>query len=628
MEYEYVDASGDPTEEGSAGARRVPCLSALLEDLQEGDFPSEADFTSVVDAAAQLLDAEPNCVRVESPLNVMGDLHGQLFDLLKLLGESGLLGLMVSRGPPPPRGGGAPAAPSARWGLLFMGDYVDRGLWGCEVVLVLMALKLRWPQRVVLLRGNHESRTMARCFNFESEVLEKYSAAAFERAMACFDRLPLAAVVDGKFFCAHAGISPEMKTLADLDAIERRREPPPSGLMCDVLWSDPIHGAPSLEKFDLVEMPPPPVEAASGNVEDDLEGMIATRFGDAGGGAPVRGRRASAETVSASDAPAAPRRFHSIAAIRVDTVSPWQANTKRGCSHFYGVGPLRDFLRCNGLSCVMRAHEVMEDGIQLGLAEASPGGKYPGVMTVFSAPNYCGNYGNQAAFVRIRPNGVMEVKQFSAAEMPEHAVRYMAQRKSAIKGKSEKEEEKLEQAAALAMSAGSGTSSSKAKRPAQKPAKKASGGSPFDEPPPSGPFSELPAGFEPPPSNAFSEQPPGDAFSEQPPGEFFSEVPAGFEPPPGDAFREQSPGDAFSEPPPSGPFSELPAGFEPPSSDAFWEQPPGGFFSEVPAGFEPAPSDAFSEQPPDDGPRRKTSNVVDVSKLPADFAGFDDTDSD
>jgi serine/threonine-protein phosphatase 2B catalytic subunit len=120
---------------------------------------------------------------------VVGDLHGQYFDLLNMLQKAGDPGTI---------------------NYLFLGDYVDRGVLGIEVVILLFSLKLCEPKSVVLLRGNHESRNMTESFTFREEVLARFDIEVYDLFMEAFDALPIAALIAKKYLAMHGGISPEL----------------------------------------------------------------------------------------------------------------------------------------------------------------------------------------------------------------------------------------------------------------------------------------------------------------------------------------------------------------------------------------------------------------------------------
>jgi serine/threonine-protein phosphatase 2B catalytic subunit len=152
-------------------------------------------------------------------VTVVGDLHGQFYDMVKMLDV-----------------GGTPETTK----YLFLGDYVDRGSFSVEVVLLLYSLKLNFPSTIFMLRGNHECRQMTAFFNFRAECLYKYDLETYDLFMDTFDALPIACLVNEKFLALHGGISPELKTLNDLRNLQRFNEPPRVGLFCDILWSDPV----------------------------------------------------------------------------------------------------------------------------------------------------------------------------------------------------------------------------------------------------------------------------------------------------------------------------------------------------------------------------------------------------
>lgn len=238
---------------------------------------------------------------------MVGDVHGQFYDMVSMLDQ---LTPKLEQ--------------SSDFSVLFLGDYVDRGIHGIEVLLFLMALKINYPRQIIMLRGNHESRSMTTYFTFRQECLDKYDVEVYDAFMELFDNLPLMATVNELYLCVHGGISPDLHDLQDVNTkINRFVEPPNVGLFCDLLWSDPFR------------------ESEDARLQD------------------------------------------------------WSRNVERECSWMYGMRPVKNLLRKERLLTLIRAHEVQAQGYNVCLWEGEE--QFPLVMTIFSAPNYCGSYQNRAA---------------------------------------------------------------------------------------------------------------------------------------------------------------------------------------------------------------------------------------
>jgi len=183
------------------------------------EYLPEAALKRVCQTVRELLLEESNVQPVASPATICGDIHGQFYDLIELFKTGGMV-------------------PDTNY--VFMGDFVDRGYYSLETFTFLLVLKASYPDRVTLLRGNHECRQITQVYGFYDECHQKYgSSNAWKYCCQVFDFLNLAAVVDGKILCVHGGLSPDVRTLDQIRTVRRDQEIPHEGPFCDLMWSDP-----------------------------------------------------------------------------------------------------------------------------------------------------------------------------------------------------------------------------------------------------------------------------------------------------------------------------------------------------------------------------------------------------
>jgi len=291
---------------------------------------SHDDALEISTRANAILKKEPNLLELSDPITIAGDIHGQYFDLLRLFHV-----------------GGDPSDTQ----YLFLGDYVDRGCFSCEVIFLLFAYKIKYPDTFHMLRGNHECRHLSEFFNFMDECKYKYDLNIYEHIMNTFDSLPLAAVVNNRFLCVHGGLSPDIRLISEINNIFRFQEVPRKGPFCDLLWADP---------------------------------------GD--------------------DSPEASNTYN-------DWFFP---NTVRHCSYKFGTKAVQFFLHKNGLTAIIRGHEVFPNGYQMHFKR----GNTPQVFTIFSAPNYCDVYGNKASVLKIKENA-LNIRQFVWSAHPYYLPNFM-----------------------------------------------------------------------------------------------------------------------------------------------------------------------------------------------------------
>jgi serine/threonine-protein phosphatase PP1 catalytic subunit len=177
-----------------------------------------AEITAICTAAREVFLSQPALIELTPPVKIVGDVHGQYTDLIRMFEMCGF-------------------PPSSNF--LFLGDYVDRGKQSLETILLLLCYKLKFPENFFLLRGNHECANVTRVYGFYDECKRRCNIKIWKSFIDTFNTLPIAAIVAGKIFCVHGGLSPSLSHMDDIRQIARPTDVPDFGLLNDLLWSDP-----------------------------------------------------------------------------------------------------------------------------------------------------------------------------------------------------------------------------------------------------------------------------------------------------------------------------------------------------------------------------------------------------
>ncbi|CAL2045273.1 unnamed protein product [Caenorhabditis brenneri] len=252
----------------------------------------EERILKLLDMAKEVVKSQGALVEVDAPIKVCGDIHGQFPDLIRLFH----------------RGGWPPTA-----NYLFLGDYVDRGRFSIETIVLLLAYKVRFSKNFFLLRGNHECEYVNKTYGFYEECQKRYqSTRLYDAFQDIFNLLPLSGLIAERILCMHGGLSPHLKSINDLKNIARPNQGK-TGLEVDLLWADPIIG---------------------------LTGFM---------------------------------------------------ENQRGAGCGFGRDVVLKTCADLNLDLICRAHQVVQDGYEFFAGKK--------LVTLFSAPHYCGQFDNSAAFM-------------------------------------------------------------------------------------------------------------------------------------------------------------------------------------------------------------------------------------
>ena len=233
-------------------------------------------------------------LELDVPLIIAGDIHGKYIDLLRIF--------EIGKFPPESN-------------YLFLGDYVDRGMQNLEVICLMLAYKIKYPENFFLLRGNHECKSINRMYGFYDSCKRVYSIKLWQQFTQLFNIMPISAIIDDKIMCMHGGLSPELKVPKQILSLEKPTDVPDTGLLCDILWSDPK-----------------------------------------------------------------------------STDEKWEEN-ERGVSFTFNEQVVSDFCEKNDIDLICRGHLVVDQGYEF-FADRK-------LITIFSAPNYCGMFENDGCLMKV-----------------------------------------------------------------------------------------------------------------------------------------------------------------------------------------------------------------------------------
>ncbi|CAD8051557.1 unnamed protein product [Paramecium primaurelia] len=197
------------------------------------------DIIMLCDQAEAIIKQQPIVLRCNAPIKIFGDIHGQYSDLMRFFD---LWGSPFLNGKDDEIEG---------FDYLFLGNFVDRGIHSLETICLLLALKVRYPESIHLIRGNHEDKWINYQFGFSEECSQRLDEdpdddnSVFARINRLFEWLPLAAIIEDKIFCVHGGIGFALNYVADIENLQRPIEvvheviSSEQQLIIDILWSDP-----------------------------------------------------------------------------------------------------------------------------------------------------------------------------------------------------------------------------------------------------------------------------------------------------------------------------------------------------------------------------------------------------
>jgi diadenosine tetraphosphatase ApaH/serine/threonine PP2A family protein phosphatase len=336
-------------------------VSTMMDELQRGRILHAVSAVEIAKRLFPVFKSYPNVLPIGvsegATITVVGDIHGQLDDLMTIFKLNG--------------------TPSVRNKYLFNGDIVDRGANSLECLCIIMAWKVCVPDGVFINRGNHEARDINSRDGFEKECIYKYGLYMFDLWSRLFAALPLASTINSNTFVVHGGLFWEDNvTVQKMNAVNRFHQIP-------IVNSLPEASLSVFDGHDPAVQLTEQQEAKKANI--------------------VQERRNQQD----------PPHAYLESMLWSDPVEGFgRVENSRGAGLEFGEDVCDDFMALNGFSLILRSHECVDYGYQ-----SFYGGK---LVTLFSASNYCGVYGNDGAFCILSPDKEAQFVRFSARPQGKH----------------------------------------------------------------------------------------------------------------------------------------------------------------------------------------------------------------
>ena len=360
-------------------------LASAISELRACRAIPESQVRQLCHKARELLIEEGNVVQVDAPVTICGDIHGQFHDLMELFRVGG-------------------DVPDTNY--LFMGDFVDRGFYSLESFLLLLCLKVRYPDRITLIRGNHESRQITMVYGFYDECMRKYgSPNVWRYCCEVFDYLALGALVLGTSSTLEpASTPPDHPSQTTMPIVDDEIEVEIMNSRNEVTARFPRHRRRHYANENMASSPPTspnlntPSKTGSAGTGASGDSDGSTLSGDGavlcvhGGLSPLIDTVDKIRLLDRKQEVPHEGAMCDLLWSDPDDIDGWGLSP-RGAGFLFGADIVKQFNHLNDLSLIARAHQLVMEGFKEMFDSR--------VVTVWSAPNYCYRCGNVAAILEL-----------------------------------------------------------------------------------------------------------------------------------------------------------------------------------------------------------------------------------